>query len=66
MSTRNRDYIKKVKDWKWPAQLILGAMGYASMCSSPLASCFFSLRTQSAFMLIPRESQGEEGTTVEH
>lgn len=50
---------------KWPTQLILGAMGYASRYSRPLASCCFSLRIQAAFMLIPWESWGKEGTAVE-
>lgn len=50
---------------KWPTQLILGAMGYASRYSRPLASWCFSLRIQAAFLLIPWESWGKEGTAVE-
>lgn len=69
VSTRDGDYIKKVKGWKSSGllnstQLILGAMGCASMCSSPLASCCFSLRIRAASMLTVWESWGEEGTAV--
>ena len=40
-------------------------MGYASMCSSRLASRCFSLRIPAAFMLVPWESWRGEGTAAE-
>jgi len=46
----------------WPARLILGAMGYASMCSNPLACFCFSLRLFSCYTLTVR---GRRGTAVE-